>query len=95
MKRWNEAEDKTVKESANTLTAKQIGYLLGRTEKSVQARAIIIGIGLRKSGNAHHSRKYSEADIDLAHQLHNTGMGLRLIAEKLEIPAVSLKNYFY
>ncbi|MFZ1871932.1 MAG: DNA-binding protein [Chania sp.] len=95
MKRWTEAEDKALREGAGTLTAKKIGQLLGRTEKSITVRAFNIGISLRKSGDAHHSRKYSEADIDLAYQLHATGMGLRLIAEKLEIPAASLKNYFY
>ncbi|HHQ6580438.1 TPA: hypothetical protein ACSTJ2_002425 [Serratia fonticola] len=95
MKRWNEAEDKVLKESASTLSAKQISCLLGRTEKSVGVRAAIIGVSMRKSGDAHHSRKYSEADIDLAHQLHDTGMKLNVIAEKLEIPATSLKNYFY
>lgn len=95
MKRWNEAEDKALRQNASTMTAKQIGCLLGRTEKSVCIRAAIIGVGMRKSGDAHHSRKYSEADIDLARQLHDTGMKLSLIAEKLEIPAASLKNYFY
>lgn len=95
MKRWNETEDKALKESASTLSAQQIGCLLGRTERSVRARATIIGIGLKKSGDTHHSRKYSEADIDLARQLHDTGMKLNLIAEKLEIPYPALKNYFY
>ncbi|UAN43865.1 DNA-binding protein [Serratia sp. JSRIV001] len=95
MKRWNETEEKALKQNASTMTAKQIGYLLGRTEKSVSVRAAIIGVCMRKSGDAHHSRKYSEADIDIARQLHDAGMGLRLIAEKLEIPAASLKNYFY
>lgn len=48
MKRWNETEDKALKESASTLSAQQIGCLLGRTERSVRARATIIGIGLKK-----------------------------------------------
>lgn len=95
MKRWSAAEDKVVKDHASTLTAKQIGHLLGRTEKSIGARAAVIGIQLRKRGDAYHGRKYPEADIELARQLHETGMGLRMIAEKMEIPFASLKNYFY
>ncbi|AVJ17185.1 DNA-binding protein [Serratia sp. MYb239] len=95
MKRWSAAEDKVLKDHASTLTAKQIGHLLGRTAKSIGARAAVVGIELRKRGDAYHGRKYSEADIEMARQLHSAGMGLRLVAEKMEIPFASLKNYFY
>ncbi|CAI2140718.1 DNA-binding protein [Serratia marcescens] len=95
MKRWSENEDQTLKDSAKTLAVKQIAHLLGRTPKAVSNRANLIGVGLKKSGDAYHGRKYPEADIELARRLHESGMKLRLIAEKLEIPFTSLKNYFY
>lgn len=95
MRRWSEDEDNTLKENAKALAVKQIANLLGRTPKAVGARANLIGVNLKKSGDAYHGRKYPSADIELARRLHESGMKLRLIAEKLEIPFTSLKNYFY
>lgn len=95
MKRWSSAEDKTLKDHASTLTAKQIGNLLGRTAGAISHRASIIGVEMRKRGDAYHGRKYPEADIEMARQLHREGMSLKLVAEKMEIPFASLKNYFY
>lgn len=95
MKRWSKNEDRALKESASSLSAKQIAHLLGRSAKAVSNRASLIGVNLKKSGDAYHGRKYPEADIQLAHKLHESGMKLRLVAEKLEIPFSSLKNYFY
>ncbi|CAE1145025.1 hypothetical protein FS595_09045 [Serratia rubidaea] len=95
MKRWSSAEDKTLKDHASTLTAKQIGHLLGRTARAISQRAARIGVEMRKHGDAYHGRKYPEADIETARQLYSSGMSLKLVAEKMEIPFASLKNYFY
>jgi hypothetical protein len=93
--RWTEKEDKYLKKNAKILTSKQIGQALGRSQKGVIARASLLKISLRKIGDNNPSRKYSTADIDLAQQLYNAGMKPRHIAEKLEIPAGTLGNYFY
>lgn len=93
MKKWTGTEDKVLRDCANSLTAAQIGDLIGRTEKAVISHAGVLKVKLRKSGDKHHNRKYSVKDIELAHLLQADGMPFRLIAEKLEIPFASLKNH--
>lgn len=92
---WTEKEDKYLKKNAKILTSKQIGAALGRSQKGVIARAMLLKVSLIKIGDHNPSRKYPTADIDLAMQLHEAGMKPRHIAEKLEIPVMSIKNYLY
>lgn len=93
--KWNECEIKVIRKYAGILTAEDIGLLIGRTKEAVISRASKLHISLQKSGDCHHSRKYSQADEELARQLHAAGMRPRHIAEKLGINPISIGNFLY
>lgn len=95
-KPWCAAERMMLRRYGPYLTAAVMGQLIGRSRHGVlwQAKQLNIKVGPRR-GDKHHSRKYPEADIQLAKQLRDAGMKIRIIEEKLEIHPGSLKNFLY
>lgn len=93
--KWQDAEIKIIRKYAASLTAEDIGLLIGRTKEAVISRASKLHISLQKRGDCHHSRKYSQEDAELARQLHAAGVRPRHIAEKLGINPISIGNYLY
>lgn len=48
-----------------------------------------------KYGQSHHNAKASDADVELARRCKEAGMKLREIAEKLEYPANTVRDWIY
>lgn len=92
---WKPWEIATLRKYAGSLTAEDIGLLIGRSAGAVLGKAGGLGISLQKRGDKHHSRKYSCEDAELARQLHAAGVRPRHIAEKLGIKVTSLGNFLY
>jgi hypothetical protein len=92
---WQPCETALLQKYATSLTAKDIGRLLGRTEDAVLGKARNMQIRMQKRGDTHPSRKYSSEDVELARQLHAAGVPPREIAEKLGIKVISLGNFIY
>jgi len=89
--RYTSDEDKVIINNAGKLTIDQIGKLINRTAKSVQTRGQLLKKkGLIDSlycyGENHHCSVYSNEDVELVRQLHDEGLPMKLIAEKMEIP---------
>ncbi|WP_099062546.1 DNA-binding protein [Serratia sp. BW106] len=93
--KWQEYEIKILRKYATSLTAEDIGLLIGRTKEAVISRASKLHISLQKRGDYHHSAKYSQEDIELARQLYSAGVRPCHIAEKLGINPISIGNYIY
>ncbi len=93
--KWQEYEIKILRKYATSLTAEDIGLLIGRTKEAVISRASKLHISLQKRGDCHHSAKYSQEDIELARQLYSAGVRPCHIAEKLGINPISIGNYIY
>ncbi|WP_368287337.1 DNA-binding protein [Kluyvera intermedia] len=94
-KDWCRAELVVVRLCSGNVRVKQIGLLIGRSESAVRTKAREVGINLRLRGRFHQSVKYSDADVELARELHSAGVKLREIAEKLELPRGMVDQYVY
>lgn len=84
-----------MREMAGKHTAAEIGGRLGRGVDSVKHKARAIGVSLRTYGERCPWAKYSDHDCELARRLHEEGMSLPLIAEKLEIPYWAVHSIVY
>ncbi|NWA20299.1 DNA-binding protein [Serratia liquefaciens] len=93
--KWQESEMNILRKYAATLTAEDIGLIIGRSKHAVKSKARDLHISLQKRGDCHHSAKYSQADTELARQLYAEGVRPRHIAEKLGIKSISIGNYLY
>jgi len=95
-KRWTPAEDAIISKHAGTLTATKIAAQLEeRTASQVTHRAKRLKISLKTHGDNCSWSKYSDHDCELARQLHDEGMAVKLISEKLEIPFHALTSIIY
>lgn len=83
-KSYTTCEDEFIELNIETMTAAEIGRHIGRTEKSVSERALRIGCGARDSRTIPRS-KYGVHECNIAFQLVQDGMSIRLAAEKLDI----------
>lgn len=94
---WTLDEIAIVKTYAGKLTAKQIVEKLGykRTVASVKQKAQSLGLSLRQYGENCVWAKYSDHDCELARSLHEDGMPIKLICEKLEIPYHAMHSILY
>ncbi|AXH72143.1 MAG: DNA-binding protein [Siphoviridae sp. ctdc_1] len=88
-------EIRLIRRLAKTHTAQQIAEMTGRSRRSVANKAFDLGISMKKHGDNHYNVKYSDEDVELARQLHEAGLGVREIAEKMEIPQDHLSNILY
>ena len=84
-KRWVRAEVVIIKQCAGSMTVERIGQLIGRTGAAVRTKA----------GNYHQSVKYLQEDIELARELHQSGINRQDIAEKLEMPIGAVNQFVY
>lgn len=86
-KPWSREGVVFLEDNADKLTAKAIGEVLGRDDQSVRSKACILGISLTRS------RKYTKEDVQLWRKLFLDGMPCKVIAEKFEVPAKTVRRY--
>ncbi len=82
---WTEAEMQFLRANAHRLKAKDIGVVLGRTERSVSGKSRLMGLDAIKRGKYNWNCTISDEDVELCRQLAESGMAQNLIAEKMEI----------
>lgn len=75
-KRWVRAEVVIIKQCAGSMTVERIGQLIGRTGAAVRTKARELKICMYLRGNYHQSVKYLQEDIELARELHQSGINL-------------------
>ena len=94
---WKAEELEVIRESAGKLTSEQIAERLGngRTAVSVKHKARSLGLSLRQYGENCSWSKYSNHDCELARSLHEEGMSVDSICEKLEIPHHAMHSILY
>ncbi|MEE9647954.1 DNA-binding protein [Enterobacter soli] len=95
MVKWVPAEIMIMRQCAGSMTAKNIGRLIGRTASAIRAKAREQQIKLQLHGDHHQSAKYRHEDIELARSLHVEGISRKDIAMKLEMPLSAVNQYVY
>ncbi|WP_258964145.1 DNA-binding protein, partial [Klebsiella pneumoniae] len=80
---------------AGSMTVERIGQLIGRTGAAVRTKARELKICMYLRGNYHQSVKYLQEDIELARELHQSGINRQDIAEKLEMPIGAVNQFVY
>ncbi|MFV8407253.1 helix-turn-helix domain-containing protein [Vibrio harveyi] len=73
-------------------TVESIAIHLGRTPKSIMAKAFSLGLGGRYFGSNHHFSKLSDHDVDLIRELHDEGLSIHSIARKMEVHPRAISN---
>lgn len=94
-KSYDMAEALIIEQCAGSMTARQIGALIGRTARSVATHCADIGLSLRLRGERHQSARYANTDVTLARKPHTAGVGPREIADKLELPLSAVRQFVY
>lgn len=84
-KEWSEQEKQFVIKNAPFMTKVQMAKVLNRTEISIQSFCQYHKIRLAKTGQYHHSSRISDEDVEMCRKLHEEGVPVRDIAEKMEI----------
>lgn len=92
---WVPAEIAIMKLCAGKMHVDTIGALIGRSGRSVASKAHKLGICLRLQGKYHQRAKYAHEDVELARTMRERGETINTIAERLEIPASTIKHYVY
>lgn len=77
------------------MSSAEIGRLLNRTSDSVKHRAQRIGVSLRKYGEACPGAKYSNATVDRARDLHESGVMPKEISKQLGVPYWNVCDFVY
>ncbi|HCF7917549.1 MULTISPECIES: hypothetical protein [Klebsiella/Raoultella group] len=90
-KAWEEDEINFLKSNAGSMALTDIAKTLGRSLKSVQGKATYMKLSLLRIGEKHSAAIYSDEDVLLCRELHSAGMGLKLIAEKMEMSPGAVK----
>lgn len=88
--KWSHAELLYLERNADRMMAKDIAKHLGRTTNSVLGKAAHHDIKFTSSRAVH-----SDDDVRLCIALHDEGMKLSLIAEKMEISVHTVKSFLY
>lgn len=88
-KRWSREDVKFLESNARKLKAADIAVALGRDTQSVRNKASCLGLSLRS--NCLHS----DEDVELCRALFREGLHYEVIAEKMEIPAGTVRSIVY
>lgn len=89
MRPFTDAELQILRQHAASHTGQQLADMLGRTKDSVYMKAVREGISMKKAGINHYRLKYPEDEVELCRQLHEEGLTVAVIADKMEMP----RNY--
>lgn len=88
-KLWTREDTLFLKDNAWKMKTTELAAALGRNAQSIRCKASYIGISL--CGN----RIHSQADVDLCRALFRERVSIPDIAEKMEIPAPTVRSYVY
>lgn len=83
--KWTREENKILIEMAGNYPVKEIAAKLDRSEQAVRSHACTMMIKTQLYGHRHHKSKTSEEDERFINALHNEGLAVNVIAEKLEL----------
>lgn len=82
-------EEHFIRQNCKTMTVSQVAASLQRKRGDVIQKALRMNVSFFKCGDAHHSTRISDADVQLIRQLRDDEQGARLtfaeIAEKFDI----------
>lgn len=90
-KAWGEDEINFLKRNAGKMAPAEIARTLGRSPQSVKGKATYMKLSLLRIGENNPAAIYSDEDVLLCRELHAAGMGLKLIAEKMEMSPGAVK----
>ena len=88
-RRWTREDVKFLESNARKLKAADIAAALGRDVQSVRNKASQLGLSLRSNC------LYSDEDVELCRALFREGLHYEVIAEKMEIPAGTVRSIVY
>lgn len=87
---------KFMRESQKTLTLAEIADHLGRSKDALRHAMLLRGWATRKiAGEKHPMCKYPDSDVELCRALHDDGMAIPLIAEKMEVPYQTVRSWVH
>ena len=89
---WTEEEYKYLKETAGKVCHKDMAKHLDRTIDSVRNKLRKLDIDSRKNIGCN-LRRHDEHDVELCRQLYDSGMTVRIIAKKMEIPPSTINAW--
>lgn len=92
---WTIQEIEFLKSNAGKMVCRDIAKILGRSLQSVKGKAEYMRLSLLCIGEHSPSAIYSDEDVLLCRELHIAGMGLKLIAEKMEMSLGAVKWVIY
>lgn len=84
-KRFSSDEDDFIRSNYVLIPLASIAQSLSRHPNSVTARARILGLPKGYLGEHHHASTISDNDVELVRQLHDEGLPITVISEKMEI----------
>ncbi|OWF73535.1 hypothetical protein B4902_08520 [Yersinia frederiksenii] len=94
-KLWSAVELSYLRENVEITRHQAIADHLGRTLRSAQIKALKEGFVPRNIGERHYRAKYSDHDVELCRELHEQGIGTKVIAEKMEMPVSTVEAIVY
>ncbi|CAI1534429.1 Uncharacterised protein [Serratia marcescens] len=81
-------------ENHKTLTLAEIADHLGRNKDALRHAMLLRGWATGKiAGEKHPMCKYPDSDVELCRALHDDGMAIPLIAEKMEVPYRTVRSW--
>lgn len=89
--RWTNQEDLFLKAHLGEMTANDIGVSLGRSIHSVRNR--IFKLGLCRTYVPVKVYPNDDSDVELCRQLFESGLSIRVISEKMDIPRLCVYRY--
>lgn len=90
---FNSREDKYIKSNVGKKTLSEIAAHLGYPLHSIKGRVKRLGLSGTYEPCHFIKCRHSSYDVELCRQLHDEGLSIPLIAEKMEIPVYTVKGY--
>lgn len=84
---FTKEEERLIRQNSKTMTVKQVAALLGRKPIDITQKALRMNVSFFKCGDAHHSTRISDDDVQLIQALREVEERLtyKEIAEKFDI----------
>lgn len=83
---WDTSHTLLARKMSATHTAAEVAEALGCGLTTLYKYSRQYDISYQKRGEKHHNSTRSDEDVELARQLHEAGVGIADISEKLEMP---------
>lgn len=93
---YSKSDLKFMRDNQKTLTLAEIAHHSGRSKDAVRHAMLLRGWGIgRCTGEKHPMCKYPDSDVELCRALHDDGMAIPLIAEKMEVPYQTVRSWVH